>query len=580
MAAASLLLFVVSIFINGPAHGHAGHDDIPSAAPAMGDVPPRYYALGETADVVLVVPNKSDATSPTLYLSHHATNAPIAVASITAEVLSGTSKVEVAPAMSPGVYYVSGLPDDGSTVSLLLDISAGPILEILTMDGVGVGAGGEHGEVAAEAAAAGNSRIWIALLLLNLLIGGVVAWAAIFTSLGRRGPRQGASIVILVMLCGRAFGHAGDDHAGVPLTGTTAAGQHFVAKPTQFSADIQTTEAVRIPMVRVFRALGRVEVRSDRRAIVTPPAEGRLAVIGEGRTRVPVTGDTVAEGQTLVMLQRVIPAGDAASLASERAEVEGDLLQARQERELALREKERAEQLKDVISASEVDRTVTQYKVAEERVAGREARLVALTDALAGRGLGTQEVPIDAPLTGSVTRSHAVIGEYVRPEKELFEIVNTDEVFVRAAVFESDLARVTSATRARITLEAYPGESFDGELHAIGSEADMDTRSVPVTFNVRNHDARLRGGMFANVEIEVGEPRPVIAVPRSAVVTVSGIRHVFVKTGPEVFEARPVEVEQYRDDLAALSSGLSLGDAVAVSGLYQIRMSPAPAPLD
>ncbi len=80
--------------------------------------------------------------------------------------------------------------------------------------------------------------------------------------------------------------------------------------------------------------------------------------------------------------------------------------------------------------------------------------------------------------------------------------------------------------------------------------------------------------MFATVEIESGESRPVLTVPKSAVFVQDGIRQVFKKLAPETYAAAPVSVGGYRDDSAIISSGLAKGDRVAIAGLYQIRMSP------
>ncbi len=80
--------------------------------------------------------------------------------------------------------------------------------------------------------------------------------------------------------------------------------------------------------------------------------------------------------------------------------------------------------------------------------------------------------------------------------------------------------------------------------------------------------------MFANVDIYTTGSTPVLLVPKDALYYQDGIRQVFIKTTPETYVATPITVVGYRDDMAVIGQGLAAGDRVAVSGMYQIRMSP------
>ncbi len=600
-------LFLGLVLCAGRVAGHAGHDHTPDAhVETVGEVAPRFYAQSDGLEAVLLFPDVGGTGDPTIYLLSKNTNEAISGADVSAEYLSGgEGPITVTPAASPGGYALSGINDLTTTLSLMIEVSKGDLLEILSVDQIFIA------EEEAATAASGDARhryagntifglpryLVVGLLAMNalLVMVGLLAFGIWIMSMFRRGkqapPERKASVretsgVALILFAStlalipqRGAAHAGEDHSGASLAESaalTSGTRHFVPIQTQVEADIQTTRVQERVLPKSFRALGRVEVRSDHRAVVTPPVEGRLnaAPLNESTWRVPVVGATVTKGEVMIVVEQILPAGEIVNLTTERAQVEAELRQARQELTLAAQNKERAERLTKVISTQELQETRAQHQIAQDKVTGLQSRLQTLTAALSGSGASVREIPVLAPISGMITDAHATVGEYVTRDKALFTIVNLDEVFVGADVFESDLQAVQGARTARITLEAFPDESFDGTLHAIGQEIDPETRAVHVLFNVKNPDGKLRGGAFANVAINTGDLRPVIIVPKRAILSQDGVRHVLRKVTPEVFAADPVIVSEFRDEVAVIERGLDKDDRIAVTGLYQIRMSP------
>lgn len=587
---ATVLLF--PLLIPNRLAAHAGHDDVPEAAMAViEDVPPRFYTHTDHFDAVLVFPSpKEDAV---LYLTTEGEGIPVASAEIMSEVIvPEMRKLEVLPGEIVGSYEIKGLsPDTTHTVSV--EVMAGDTMDFLTFDSViltspTATAADDSPQDLVAATVAGLPRYLVTALvavvilaaLANLLA--VAIWVTrLVKSRGRVRNQNISRVLVLLSLSTlatlRLSAHAGDDHAGGDLAVSavrTSGTAHFVAIQTQLQSEVRTTRVVESTLPLSFSTLGRVVARPDKEADVTPPAEGKLKLPPGENLRIPISGDTVEKGDVLAVLEPTIPAADLASLGSERSQVESELGEARQQLSLATSNAQRAERLTNVIAASEIEEAQTALGVARKRVEGLGNRLAGLNASLAGQDSTGRDIPIVAPISGTIMDSHATMGEFVQTDKKLFDIIDLSDVFVEAEIFEADIASIREATTAHITLEAYPGRVFVGQLQSLGQQVDPEKRTLRALFAVENPDEALRLGMFINVEIQTPGTEPVLMVPKAAVSIQDGVRIVYKKIYPETFVATPVHVTSFRSDMAVVGAGLAPGDRVAIKGLYQVRMSP------
>jgi RND family efflux transporter MFP subunit len=182
-------------------------------------------------------------------------------------------------------------------------------------------------------------------------------------------------------------------------------------------------------------------------------------------------------------------------------------------------------------------------------------------------------VRLKAPISGVIVAAHVTPGEYVKPEKLLFEIVDTSSIWVEADIYETDLSLVEKASRALIFSEAYPNDKFTGTLNFIGQRLDPNSRTVKAVFNVKNDRNRLREGMFVDMSIETQIRETGLMFAKAAVVNERGRKVVYIKTSPETFLASPVEIKGIWGDRVMVSSGVKEGDIVVVQGMYQVRSS-------
>ena len=136
---------------------------------------------------------------------------------------------------------------------------------------------------------------------------------------------------------------------------------------------------------------------------------------------------------------------------------------------------------------------------------------------------------VTAPFAGTVIEKKAVLGTLASPSEPIFTVADLSRVWIQADLPEAAIAKVRLGANAKVSVPAYPGETFNGRVGYVGAGLDKDTRTVPARIEVANADGRLKPEMFATATIEVaGDKREVIALPEAAIVLMDGQPTVFV----------------------------------------------------
>jgi Cu(I)/Ag(I) efflux system membrane fusion protein len=124
--------------------------------------------------------------------------------------------------------------------------------------------------------------------------------------------------------------------------------------------------------------------------------------------------------------------------------------------------------------------------------------------ALAKSGDAKRTLTFRSPVSGIVTEKKAVQGMRFMPGETLYQIADTSSVWVQADVFEQDIGYGTRiGQKAKIKINAYPGEVFEGRIAYVYPTLKADTRTVQVRVELANPKGKLKPAMFADVEIPV-----------------------------------------------------------------------------
>jgi Cu(I)/Ag(I) efflux system membrane fusion protein/cobalt-zinc-cadmium efflux system membrane fusion protein len=151
----------------------------------------------------------------------------------------------------------------------------------------------------------------------------------------------------------------------------------------------------------------------------------------------------------------------------------------------------------------------------------------------------------------------------------LYTVADLSKVWIYAQVFQDDIGRLKPGDTAQITVDAYPGRTFNGRMESILPQVDMATRTVRVRLEVANPGVTLKPGMFVNVDLKTNLGRQLV-VPASAVLQ-SGTRQlVFVSDGSGHIESKEVVLGPRAGEDFVILKGLQTGQQIVTSANFLI----------
>jgi membrane fusion protein (multidrug efflux system) len=222
-----------------------------------------------------------------------------------------------------------------------------------------------------------------------------------------------------------------------------------------------------------------------------------------------------------------------------------------------------------VISRVEYDQATAQQKSTEANVSEIRATIERKT--------------IRAPFSGILGIRKVNLGQYLAGGGAIVSLQSLNPIYVNFGVPQQVATQVRVGHTVRVSTEDVAGHVFTGRVTAIDSVVDETTRNVQVQATLSNPEGKLKPGMFIQVELAMGAPRPVITLPTSAISyapygdsvyvitdlkdpkgqTYRGVRQTFVKVGGS------------RGDQVAVISGVKPGDEVVSSGVFKLRNGAA-----
>jgi Cu(I)/Ag(I) efflux system membrane fusion protein len=182
----------------------------------------------------------------------------------------------------------------------------------------------------------------------------------------------------------------------------------------------------------------------------------------------------------------------------------------------------------------------------------------------------SRTVTIPSPVAGTVVDKIAIEGMRFQPGETLFRIVDTSVMWVMAEVYEQDLGYVKVGDTAKVTVNAWPGQPFDGKVTFIYPTVGKESRTARLRIEVANPDGRLRGDMAATVEIATPLDGSRLAVPESAVIDSGRRQVVLVERGEGRYEPRPVKLGAHVPGWVQVVDGLKPGERVVTQATFLI----------
>jgi RND family efflux transporter MFP subunit len=315
----------------------------------------------------------------------------------------------------------------------------------------------------------------------------------------------------------------------------------------------QTAVAQAQPFAVTVTALGVVDAAPGHVAELAAPAQARVVRI------YATAGEAVRAGQPLVALDQTVFAAEV-----RRAEVG---------RVTAQQAYDRARRLADAGILPRKDAEAAASALADANAA-----------AIAARHTEAQAV-LRSPISGIVAAVNARLNAQADPATTLVQVVDPAGLEIHLSVPPDQAGRIQPRQPVHLSAgRAAGGPALgDGVVTGIGAVIDTANGSVQVRAALTRPAGRLFVGQDVFATIEVAEQASVVTVPAAAIVPAGDAEQVFVVDAKGVAHARPVTVGERREDVVAITSGLSGGETVVTQGAYgvqdgaKIRSTPAPA---
>jgi cobalt-zinc-cadmium efflux system membrane fusion protein len=291
----------------------------------------------------------------------------------------------------------------------------------------------------------------------------------------------------------------------------------------------------------------------------------RVAAVGAripGRVRrvVKVEGDPIAAGELLAEIESADLGQAQAALIAARAHAEAASINEKREKELAEAR---------VSSNREAELAVAAAATARAELIAAEQRV----RALGGSGTGEAGIlSLTSPIAGKVIERHVARGQSVEPSFTAFRVADLSRVWIELSVFERELSAVRVGDAVDLAAQTGAPSPIQGTVSRVGDVIDLQTRAAPVRVVVANADGRLRIGQSVVAQIHTqATESPKLVISRDAFTLVDGKPTVFVARDATSVEPRMVQLGAQDASRVEVTSGLSPGDRIAVTGVFALK---------
>lgn len=220
---------------------------------------------------------------------------------------------------------------------------------------------------------------------------------------------------------------------------------------------------------------------------------------------------------SVVKAGEVIAELDRTNLMSELSSAQASLKSAQSELDYQKTNYERYKALYDkgLISANDFEQARLSYVQAQQKT---QQQKESVKKAQTNLGYATITSPIDGVvLSKEVEEGQTVASSFSTPT--LFKIArDLTDMRVIADVDEADIGDVKEGQRVTFTVDAFPDDTFEGQVTQVRQEAATESNVVTyeVVISAPNDDLKLKPGLTANVVILTMEAKDVLAVPSKA----------------------------------------------------------------
>lgn len=293
------------------------------------------------------------------------------------------------------------------------------------------------------------------------------------------------------------------------------------ATPEQMKAvDIETGVIGQKNLTSVVKASGQLTVPPQNKAVVN-------ALVGGVIRRINVIeGQQVTKGQVVVIIENP----DFIRLQQDYLTSKDNLVYLQQEYE-----RQRTLKEADAGIGKVYQQASANYAAEKSRLGTLEKQLqqIHINPTEVQPGNLVTQVPVPAPINGTVVKITLSVGKYTDASSPIMEIINNNIIYCDLQVFEKDIAKVSVGQVVNFTLTNQKDKQVSGRVTGVNKSFEQQNKSVIVHAVLNNAGPlNLIAGMYVAALIETGK-QLVPAVPKDAIVKANDKAYIFVVEGTE-----------------------------------------------
>lgn len=176
---------------------------------------------------------------------------------------------------------------------------------------------------------------------------------------------------------------------------------------------------------------------------------------------------------------------------------------------------------------------------------------------------------ITAPINGKLGITQYNLGDYINVGQSLVNLQSIDKLRVDFSIPQNQSADANAGDTVVVRSDALPDQRFEGQVSAVDTAVNVDTRTIAVRAIIPNPQHKLLPGSFVQVTLDTGVPDQLITIPQTAVVYDASGNYVFTIVN-DTAQKVPVKIVHINQDQVAVT-GLKAGDVVVTEGQLKIH---------
>jgi len=207
--------------------------------------------------------------------------------------------------------------------------------------------------------------------------------------------------------------------------------------------------------------------------------------------------------------------------------------------------------------------TRTNYQVGD-RI--NQGAVVAMVDP-SRPGQVYSESPVISTIGGTVLQAPVRRGDTVSTQTAVYVVSDLSSLMVETFVPERFSSAAQRGLKAKVFLQAFPGETFEATVQEVSPVLDPASRTVRIRLGFASPmDARIKAGMYATVSLVTNSRRDVPVIPRVSVINTYGSWIVFTVDDRNIASRRVITLGLENENYVEVLGGIEVGDRVVSAG--------------